>query len=501
MRTCMLLVVFSLLGCPNQRNPEDPTEQNTTVIIAALPYNNSCIVADSERIRRSIYDIGDITSIDNPQGSDFRTGLLVKDDITDQQSGIGSKRFLLNYSFGGNLRPPSQPTLNELGNGVEVPVGGFTNASMGNIIVQGDLIPERVAGLLAADPVIREELVFTSNCSSDEECPVPQRCDLRARRCVDPFNHVGGLPGYYQVQVKVQTVMLSERGLWIKSPAFYHVIDLCNGCLNRIPAVAVPDPEGESYCREWQNNPGQANIPPTFPNLAAAAEVIEQELPDDEGGGEGGGEGVEPVGDGGPGGGDAPVVGIGPTELLVTTVNSGPSSTTTAQGSADMGLSKTAVWLIHPAHANQREAPTELPDALRPPIDFCPVQNLTAEEDSVCTLQGHPKRCNGAPDQPLCLFDSDCAGGVSCLAPPTFAVSVAVPGGGEPEVQQRRCRVSSQDEDDPQAVDCVWMVCADYNNQVMEWKMDEDWDTLQSNCSCTGLNQEAVDQRCPLESD
>ena len=80
-------------------------------------------------------------------------------------------------------------------------------------------------------------------------------------------------------------------------------------------------------------------------------------------------------------------------------------------------------------------------------------------------------------------------------------MSVAVPGGGEPEVQQRRCRVSSQDEDDPQAVDCVWMVCADYNNQVMEWKMDEDWDTLQSNCSCTGLNQEAVDQRCPLESD
>ena len=73
--------------------------------------------------------------------------------------------------------------------------------------------------------------------------------------------------------------MLGERGLWIKSPAFYHVIDLCNGCLNRIPAVAVPDPEGESYCREWQNNPGQANVPPTFPNLAAAAEVIEQGFP------------------------------------------------------------------------------------------------------------------------------------------------------------------------------------------------------------------------------
>ncbi|HBU49261.1 MAG TPA: hypothetical protein DEB46_13210, partial [Myxococcales bacterium] len=287
----MLLAVFSLLGCPNQRNPEDPTEQNTTVIIAALRYNNSCVVLEADRRRRSIYDIGDITSIDNPQGSDFRTGLLVKDDIIDQQSGIGGKRFLLNYSFGGNLRPPSQPTLNELGNGVEVPIGGFTNASMGNVIVQGDLIPERVAGLLAADPVIRDELVFTSNCSSDEECPVPQRCDLRARRCVDPFNHVGGLPGYYQVQVKVQTVMLSERGLWIKSPAFYHVIDLCNGCQNRIPAVAVPDPEGESYCREWQNNPGQANVPPTFPNLAAEAEVIEQELPDDEGGGEGGGEG------------------------------------------------------------------------------------------------------------------------------------------------------------------------------------------------------------------
>ena len=138
-------------------------------MIIAARYNNSCIV----RKRTGGVDPSTILVI-SPASithrSDFRTGLLVKDDIIDQQSGIGGKRFLLNYSFGGNLRPPSQPTLNELSNGVEVPVGGFTNASMGNVIVQGDLIPERVAGLLAADPVIRDELVFTSNCSSDEEC-------------------------------------------------------------------------------------------------------------------------------------------------------------------------------------------------------------------------------------------------------------------------------------------------------------------------------------------
>ena len=174
MRTCVLLFSLATLGCPSQRNPEEPTEQNTTVIIAALRTDDSCAIADSDRMRRSIYDIGDITSIDNPEGSKFTGRLLVKDEITDEQSGIGGKKLLLSYSFSGNLRPPSQPTLNELGNGIEVPIGGFTNAAMGNIAVAAPLIPERVAGLLAADPVIRDELVFTSSCATNAECPAPQ---------------------------------------------------------------------------------------------------------------------------------------------------------------------------------------------------------------------------------------------------------------------------------------------------------------------------------------
>ena len=70
----LLLVVFSLLGCPNQRNPEDPASK-THGDHRRRTFNNSCIVANSDRIRRSIYDIGDITSIDNPQGSDFRRTL------------------------------------------------------------------------------------------------------------------------------------------------------------------------------------------------------------------------------------------------------------------------------------------------------------------------------------------------------------------------------------------------------------------------------------------
>ena len=126
---------------------------------------------------------------------------------------------------------------------------------------------------------------------------------------------------------------------------------------------------------------------------------------------------------------------------------------------------------------------------------------MAQEEDSTCILQGHPKTCGGEANAQVCLLDSDCPEAVACQAPATFGVQVAVPGEGEPEVQQRRCRVSTQDEDDPQAVECVWLVCADYNNQVMEWKMDAEWDILRDNCSCVGLDQETVDTRCPIQAD
>lgn len=497
-----LLCIAVLLACPSSSTEEDPAERNSTVILASIRTDDSCSPATGTRYRREIFDLKGIQDVENSGGKDYYGFLLLRDDIVDQQSGIGAKRLLLNYSFDGNLRPPSQPTLNELSNGVEVPFGGFTDSAAGTLVVAADLIPERIAGLFAADPVIREHLVFTGSCSTDADCPTPQRCNDRARQCVDPFNHVGGLPAFYQVQVKAQTVVLSEKGVWIRSPAFYLVIDLCNGCLTRLPEVAVRDPEAEAICNESQTHLGIPNQPPTFPNLAAIGEVIEQEIPDEEGG-EGGGEGGggDDAGPGGGGGEAPPAPGIGPTELRVTTGNSGEDSTVGSPGAASLGRSKTAVWLIHPRHANQRNAPLELPDADQPPNDYCPVQGLAPEQESVCVLQGHPKRCNGLADQPLCLHDSDCAGDVSCLAPVTFAVEVAVPGEGEPEIQQRRCRVSSQDEDDPQAVDCVWLVCADYNNQVMEWKMDADWDTLKDNCSCVGLDQETTDTNCPVLGD
>ena len=153
------------------------------------------------------------------------------------QAGVGSK-LIVEYDFTGNLVQPTAAT-QRLRECVELGVPGLDPNDDGQelLVVTSPVIPEHVTQILANDPAISAELNRTST----------------------TMNTVSGLPGYYTVQVKIQALSLGLNGQWLRSPPYFMTVDLCDGCLTRIPEQLVPD-QPDPTCIPYQDHLAKADL-------------------------------------------------------------------------------------------------------------------------------------------------------------------------------------------------------------------------------------------------
>ena len=456
-----LFGLTSLLACNAFTDSSETPTTTSIMILGSVLTEPTCEASiSSDRLVRGIYDIKDVDST-NSIGKEYLANLVIRDQT---QTGVGAKRLIVEYEFGGNLIQPTAATRNALRDCVElgVPFGGWTQGdeNQESLLVSSPVIPEHVTQILANDPAIAEQL----------------------HRDNDVMNTISGLPGYYTVQVKVQALSLGLNGQWLRSPPYFMTIDLCDGCLERIPKQLVQD-QPDLTCRTYQDRIWQKLGYPEFPDLAAKTEG-----PQDD----------------------------GDLNMPLETVNAGGTQTLGSLGAKRGGRSKTAVWLVTPNHDGKSEfayAGIRVPE--RNPYATCGVGNIPPGESEECLVPTYPKVCEDGITP--CDDNDDCAG--NCIAAPSLRITEDGQG-----TRQFLCGTPSENTNTntgaggdagpaadggtpPPAADgglpvvaCLYIVCADVDNEVLEWSPDpEDWESAKSNCTCYSEDSELAENGCPLE--
>lgn len=453
------LAALASLGACNSFTDSSETPTTTSIMIlgAALSEPTCEVGITSDRLVRGIYDIKGVDST-NSVGKDYVANLIVRDQT---QTGVGSKKLIVEYDFTGNLIQPTAATRNALRDCVElgVPFGGWTQGDDNQeaILISSPIIPEHVTQILSNDANIANEL----------------------RRDSTTMNTVSGLPGYYTIQVKIQALSLGLNGQWLRSPPYFMTIDLCDGCLTRLPEQLVSD-KPDSTCRRHQDRIFQKLAYPEFPDLTAKTEG--------------------PLND-------------GDLNMPVETANTGGTQTLGSLGAKRGGRSKTAVWLVTPNHDGKSEfsyAGIQVPE--RNPYASCGVGNIPSGESEDCLVPTYPKVCEDGITP--CDDNDDCAG--NCVAAPTLRITEEGQG-----TRQFLCGVPSENTNTgtggdagpgadggtpPPAADgglpvvaCLYIVCADVDNEVLEWSPDpEDWESAKSNCTCYSEDSDLAEDGCPL---
>ena len=301
MRAFYVSVLCCLSACNLNSSLDEPSTTHSVLLLNQVHLAEGCnYVISSAPLRRGIYDLSGVDE-NNDQGRSYTAGLLLRDETVTE---IGSKRMIVSYDFSGNLVLPSPATRYELSQEIMVPIGGHLTPGEKDLIITAPIITEYVTKLLANDPAIRTELHW----------------DDRV------MNHQAGLPAFYQVQIKLQATTLSTEGVWLRSPPFYQVVDLCTGCISRVPdQLRYPPDVHDDVCQVYQDGIGSPAVFPLFADYTSTGE-IDNEL---ESGG---------VGD-----------------LLLTALNGGErrgSWPATRNGTTNIGL-----WLIKPAYKGSEAHP------------------------------------------------------------------------------------------------------------------------------------------------
>ena len=458
-RLLLSLMILSSVACDALTDAsETPITTSIMIVGAALAEPTCDVSASSDRLVRGIYDIKGVDST-NGIGKQYTANLIVRDQT---QTGVGSKKLIVEYDFTGNLVQPTAATRNALRECVElgVPFGGWTQGDDGQelLVVTSPVIPEHVTQILANDPAISAELNRTST----------------------TMNTVSGLPGYYTVQVKIQALSLGLNGQWLRSPPYFMTVDLCDGCLTRIPEQLVPD-QPDPTCIPYQDRIWQKLTYPEFPDLTAKTEG--------------------PLND-------------GDLNMPLETVNQGGTATLGSFGATRGGRSKSAIWLVTPNHDGKTEFTyAGLQVAERNPYATCGVNNVVPGESEKCLVPTYPRVCEDG--RTPCSKDEDCNGG-SCTTAPSLRVTE------EPGfTRQFACGTPSENTNTggggdagpgadgglpPPAADgglpvvaCLYIVCADVDNEVLEWSPDpESWESAKSNCTCYSEDSDLAEDGCPL---
>jgi hypothetical protein len=502
--------LLNALACTPNASLDEPSTTRSGFILSQVHLADACTFSISNPpLRRGVYDLAGV-DLNNDQGRTYTAGLWLRDETATE---IGSKRIIVSYDFSGNLVPPSPATRHELSQEIMVPIGGHLTPGDKDLIITAPIITEYVTKLLANDPAIRGQLHW------DDEV----------------MNHQAGLPAFYQVQVKMQATTLSTEGAWLRSPPFYQVIDLCVGCITRVPNQLRYSAGGfDDVCSPFQDNIGVAAAFPPFADLTSTGEI------------------------------DTELEAGGVDKLALVALNGGEAITAwpaTRRGSSNLGL-----WLIHPVYKGADAFLFSGIEVAAPNFfAHCDVGPIASGSQRGCLISPYPRRCNDA-GQTLCTLDSQCAEGISCAT----AVDLLIDNGnagtpvlcGEPDVAGndiRRCagdgectvgEVCSEgacaspcdddndcagsdrcfasvcakpcDEESPcdegygcqpdhcvalPPVDgagkpkrnCMWVVCADANNEVMEWSPEgANVESQESNCKCFATDQEML-ENCPFE--
>jgi len=454
-----LLVVVGLFGCNSLTDEgQTPTTTSIMIVAAALPEPTCGVGSGNERLKRGIFDINGVDA-ENTIGAQYQTNLVIRDQT---QTGVGSKKLMVEYDFSANLIQPTAATRNILRQELSVPFGGWTQGDDGQdlLVISSPLIPEHITKILANDSAIYGEL----------------------KRDDTVMNTVSGLPGYYTVQIKVQALSLGLNGQWLRSPPYYLTIDLCDGCLTRIPEQLVKD-QSDATCHANQDRIWLKLAYPEFPNLSGKTEG-----PNDE----------------------------GDLNMVLTTGNSGAVNTLGSLGAARGGRSKTGVWLVAPNHDGKSEfafSGLQVPD--RNPYATCGVNNVVAGESEDCSVPTYPKVCEDGSTP--CDNDDDCGGG-SCNTAQSLRITenpgqvvpfvcgtpdeTTGPGGN---AGGDAGPVGDGGTPPPQAdgglpvVACLYIVCADVDNEVLEWSTEaESWESAKSNCTCYSEDSDLAEDGCPL---
>jgi hypothetical protein len=106
-----LLVVFGLLGCNSLTDEgQTPTTTSIMIVAAALPEPNCGVGTGNERLKRGIFDIKGVDA-ENTIGAQYQTNLVIRDQT---QTGVGSKKLMVEYDFSANLIQPTAATRNLL---------------------------------------------------------------------------------------------------------------------------------------------------------------------------------------------------------------------------------------------------------------------------------------------------------------------------------------------------------------------------------------------------
>jgi hypothetical protein len=392
-------------------------------------------------------------------GLEYHAGLVIRDQT---ETGVGSKKLVLEYDFGANLVQPTAATRNLLRQELTVPFGGWAEPELGTetLVARAPVIPEHVTDLLANDLRIAAEL----------------------RRSDTVMNTVSGIAGYYTVQIKMQALTLGRNGQWLRSPPFYMVIDLCDGCLTRIPQQLVKLSFSPT-CRRTQDQISLTLDYPPFPDLSAAS--------------------------GGPEDENAPTV-----EIEVG--NAGGTKTLGSLGAQRGGRSKAGIWIATPRHIGREQFPFNGIEVAQPrPFADCDIGNVEAGGSATCNTALYPRLCSDGSTG--CRTDDDCAqAGGSCRASSNLRLNqddeVIEVKCGNPEENQ----ANNQGGDaGPQAdggggqqaqadggmpqVSCLYIVCADVDNEIVEWTPEAvSWEGTKSNCSCFSEDTELAQDGCPL---
>jgi hypothetical protein len=457
MRLFVAMLLALVSACNGLSDADEASVSTSIMILAAVVPESNCSTSESgKRLARGIFDLNGVGPA-NSVGREYISNLIIRDQT---QSGVGSKRLVVSYDFSANLIAPTAATRSQLRQQLTVPSGGWTQgtAAAKQLMVIGHVIPEHVTKILANDANIYAEI---------------GRDDYT-------MNHVAGLPGYYTVQITVQALSLGLNGQWLRSPPYFLTVDLCDGCLTRRPEQLAFD-KGDSVCRSHQDEIWVKLMYPPFPNLSATTKGAVNE-------------------------GDA--------QMPLFIENSGAAQTLGSRAARRSGRSKAGVWLISPNHRGKDDFPfAGLAVPERNAFGECGAGNILPGETEDCLVPSYPRFCEVSGQ--ACVSTDDCGDDDNCLTSSNLLVAAGDAGfvsahcGTPTETPQQGGGDAGPGSDGgppppppdggTPIVSCLYIVCADVDNEVLEWNTDGvSWESDQSNCTCYSEDSELAENGCPL---